>query len=340
MGNEAAIFGYSGGKDSTGLGFYLLEHGVEAQAVFADTGNELQETIDYIQYINDNFFPIITVKADFTAQIARKRVYVQTKWREEDVSETIIENALSVLQPTGIPFLDLCIWKGRFPSTTQAFCSYELKVAPTFEQIVMPLIDDGYCVTSYTGKRADESRSRENSPVWTVEQISIENTPLASDSGIIPDGEVVRSGSDYFIRTKNPALIVCNPILDWTAQDVFDIAKRHGCKPNPLYKEGARRVGCAPCINAVKDEISLLASRYPAEIERLREWERLVSLASKCGTATFFMPEKAGAGRGMNTIDEVVTWSKTSRGGNFFDMFKQVEAMEAPVCTSIYGLCE
>ena len=313
MSNEAAIFGYSGGKDSTGLGFYLLEQGVEAQAVFADTGNELQETIDYIQYINDNFFPITTVKADFSAQIARKRVYVQTKWREEGISETIIENALSVLQPTGIPYLDLCVSKGAFPARKRAYCSYELKIAPTFEQVVMPLIDDGYCVTNYTGVRADESTRRESTSAWTIEQCEADGSPV---------------------------LIVCNPILDWTAQDVFDIAKRHGCKPNPLYKLGARRVGCAPCINSAKDEISLLASRYPAEIERLREWERLVSLASKCGTATFFMPEKAGAGRGMNTIDEVVTWSKTSRGGNFFDMFKQVDAMEAPVCTSIYGLCE
>jgi predicted GNAT family N-acyltransferase len=52
---------------------------------------------------------IDVVKSDFTAQIARKRIVVETKWRKEGVDEKIIDNALSVLHPTGIPYLDLCL---------------------------------------------------------------------------------------------------------------------------------------------------------------------------------------------------------------------------------------
>jgi hypothetical protein len=34
--------------------------------------------------------------------------------------------ALAVLHPTGNPFLDLCLWKGRFPSRKAQFCTEEL----------------------------------------------------------------------------------------------------------------------------------------------------------------------------------------------------------------------
>lgn len=35
--------------------------------------------------------------------------------------------ALAVLHPTGNPFLDLCLWKGRFPSRKAQFCTEHLK---------------------------------------------------------------------------------------------------------------------------------------------------------------------------------------------------------------------
>jgi|TARA_R100000081_G_C4778531_1_gene150063 3'-phosphoadenosine 5'-phosphosulfate sulfotransferase (PAPS reductase)/FAD synthetase len=38
------------------------------------------------------------------------------------------------------------------------------------------------------------------------------------------------------------------PVIDWDTQDCFDHIKDYGWKHNPLYDEGASRVGCYPCL--------------------------------------------------------------------------------------------
>src|SRR5690554_5467136 len=97
------------------------------EVIFADVGHEHPKTYEYIE---ERLGKVRRIKSDFTEQIERKRKFVQTKWREEGVSENIIDDALEVLKPTGIPFLDLCLWKGRFPSSMARFCTQELKVRP------------------------------------------------------------------------------------------------------------------------------------------------------------------------------------------------------------------
>ena len=74
-------------------------------------------------------------------------------------------------------------------------------------------------------------------------------------------------------------------------------------------------------------------------IERLDEWEQIVSEVSKHSSATFF------ASRGDNDsalerggIWQVVQWSKTTRGGKQFDLLTQLD--ESTSCSSAYGLCE
>lgn len=94
---------------------------------------------------------------------------------------------------------------------------------------------------------------------------------------------------------------VYSPLLKWDVSDVFKMHDKHGIKPNPLYKQGMGRVGCMPCINSRKNELFEIGKRFPAEIERVAEWERLVSKASKRGSATFFTSDKRGHG-----IHEVV----------------------------------
>lgn len=303
MGEIVNVLSISGGKDSTAMWLYAKELGAEVLPVFADTGHEHATTYKYVEYLEHKLGPVMRVKADFSEQIARKREYVNTKWREEGISEEIIQDAFSVLRPTGNPFLDLCIWKGRFPSAKARFCTQYLKVIPIMEQVYMPLLESGKKIVSWQGVRAQESPARAK----------------------LPEREEQPEGYQVY-----------RPILKWTVEEVFDIHKRHGINPNPLYMQGMGRVGCMPCINCGKQELFEIARRFPEEIDRVREWERIVKLVSKRGGATFF-PTANGQGEG---IDDLVEWSKTTYGGKQYDLLKYIEFEDVPVCSSQYGLCE
>jgi len=119
---DVNVISVSGGKDSTALLLLALERKTENMiAVFADTGNENEITYDYVEYLNSNVFPITKIKADFTDKIIAKKEYVLNKWAAKGVDQIDIDRAAKALTPSGNPFLDLCLWKGRFPSTRAAF---------------------------------------------------------------------------------------------------------------------------------------------------------------------------------------------------------------------------
>lgn len=223
-----------------------------------------------------------------------------TKWVKDGVPDEVVESALAVLHPTGIPFLDLCLWKSRFPSARARFCTEELKVFPMENQVVIPALKAGREVTQWLGVRHDESKARAN----LVER-------ERADAG------------HWFYR----------PILTWTATQVFEKIRSSGIEPNPLYKQGLSRVGCMPCIFARKNELLEIAKRFPDEIARVRQWEALVGQASRRQKATFFPSE----GSEQDGIDKDVLWSKTSRGGHQLTLDA---ILEAPACSSLYGLCE
>ncbi|QWA09817.1 phosphoadenosine phosphosulfate reductase family protein [Sodalis ligni] len=317
----------SGGKDSLATWLLAREAGVDHFAAFADTGHEHPITLAYLDYLETNLGPIRRVKADFTDRIEGKRKFIAEVWPVSLVEECgftperateIIEKALFILHPTGIPFLDLCMWKGRFPSSQRRFCTTELKHEPMRLQVIEPLTSAGTEVVSWQGIRAEESKERAKLFPW-------------------------ESGFDI-----GPRLSIYRPILDWKHADVFALARRHGIDPNPLYKMGCSRVGCMPCVNARKGELAEIFSRWPEEITRVAAWERLVSACSRRQNSSFFTSTMDP----MNSErrSEVITleshgieayrdWAMTTRGGHQFDLL--AEASDHSVCNSVYaGVCE
>jgi len=317
----------SGGKDSLADWLLALESGCETVQVFADTGHEHPQTMEYLEYLESKLGPVKRVKADFSHRIEGKRKFIAEKWplslveecgmSADEAAETIAR-ALAVLQPTGNPFLDLCMWKGRFPSTKARFCTFELKHEPIKTQVVDPIIASGKKVISWQGVRAQESPARALLSEW-------------------------EEGLDI-----GPNLAVYRPILKWTHEEVFAMAKRHGIKPNPLYLQGCSRVGCMPCIHARKSELAEIFSRWPEEIARVAEWEKLVAACSRRGNSTFFPstqdPKKSERriecitveSHGIETYRD---WALTTRGGTQFDLL--ATASDHSVCNSVYaGVCE
>lgn len=311
------IVSVSGGKDSAATAILALETQPRESLrfVFADTGNEHESTPVYVQYMARHLgIQIDTVRAGFEREILNKRQYVIEKWPAKGVCEADCARAAAALVPTGNPFLDLCIWKGRFPSRKAQFCTEFLKTRPLVEY-QMDLIDSGQCeaVWSWQGVRLDESQSRRSRLQGT--------------------GACVRS-----FDVAGGGLFNHRPILRWTAADAFEAAALYDLKPNPLYRQGMTRVGCMPCINAGKDEVLEISKRFPGHIDRIEYWELLVARSSKRLAASFFPDPHRDAHLNRRGIRNVVEWSKTQRGGVLMDFIRINE--EPKACESAYGLCE
>jgi 3'-phosphoadenosine 5'-phosphosulfate sulfotransferase (PAPS reductase)/FAD synthetase len=364
------VVSVSGGKDSAATLLIALHRFGHARVVpiFCDTGNEHEQTYEYLGYLESALGVVITrLRADFSEQLIGKRMFIardvrkareykrvpktdrngQPVWKRDKLGEIVKEpvyeldadgkptevvkewrqvqrmgwdagrkvkwsnkakrRALSVMQPSGNPFLDLCMWKGRFPSRKAQFCTEELKTNMAVE-FQLALIEQGHKVVSWQGVRRDESFNRRN--VLKFEAIG---------------------GGMFCFR----------PIADWSAADVFAFCALHGLKPNPLYLQDMTRVGCMPCINVNKPELKQIALRFGEHLVRISDWEWKVSMASKRGFSTFMADAHAAKDRRVIfaelNIWERVRWANTSRGGRQFSLIPEEESK---ACSSAYGLCE
>jgi 3'-phosphoadenosine 5'-phosphosulfate sulfotransferase (PAPS reductase)/FAD synthetase len=300
----------SGGKDSTAVYLLALESGRPFRAVMADTGNEHPITLEYVSRLHERTGgpAIEVVRADFSRQLTQHRAYVLAEWPKQGIPQAIVDRAAALHEPTGIPFLDLCISKGRFPSRMAQFCTEELKSIPITTQIVGPMLKAG-AVLQWLGIRAEESRNRSRQPRFNRRE----------------------SGS-----------MLWRPIFRWKVAEVWTQHTRHGLHPNPLYAMGMGRVGCMPCVNCRKDELRSIADRFPEHIERIAEWEEVVSQANKRRSATFFPavtdPTDTDRPGTYSRIHQLVEWSRTTRGGRQYGLFFDGQAGSG--CTSDLGLCE
>ena len=297
---ELNFVSLSGGKDSTALALLSIEKEADARFIFCDTGNESPKTYAYIDYLDEKLESmtgrkILRIKADFSREITQKQ--------QKLIAAGETERA-EACTPTGIPFLDLAVLKGRFPSTMARFCTQKLKVEVVIKEF-SKYLQEGHDVKDWVGIRADESTRRAKMPEMEL---------------FLTDEQTGCEAWHY------------RPILKWTANDCFEMMKRHGVEPNPLYKEGFSRVGCFPCISCRKEELRIIAEKYPGVIDRLNDWEVKVGRASKRGgRSTFFTITSTN-----KTIYDFAEWAKTARGGKQY----QLDIDDISACKSVYGLCE
>lgn len=307
----------SGGKDSAATAILARETVPRASLrfVFADTGNEHESTPKWIAYMARHLgIEVTTLRADLTGEVLRRRDYVLQHWPSEGLSQQAIDRAVAALVPTGNPFLDLCLWKGRFPSRRAQFCTEFLKTRPLVEH-QMGYIERGEC-----------------DAVWAWQGVRIEES-MARRQRFHIGGHLVRSFDE-----RGGGIFNHRPILRWTVGDVFEAHQVVGLQPNPLYLQGMTRVGCMPCINASKDEVLEISKRFPHHVDRVEYWERCVAMASKREQASFFPDPHRDAHLKRRGIRNVVEWSKTKRGGRELDWIRITG--EPKACESAYGLCE
>jgi 3'-phosphoadenosine 5'-phosphosulfate sulfotransferase (PAPS reductase)/FAD synthetase len=200
-----------------------------------------------------------------------------------------------------LTFAGLIKIKGRPPSRKAQFCTQYLKLVPQKRWIQENFSPGG----KFEG--------------WSFERY----IGVRRDESNNRKNQSYSEWDDYFDSQLH------SPITDWTKKMCFDYVEAHGEEYNSLYRLGFSRIGCAPCINSSKDDVLLWVDRFPEMIDKVREYER-------DSGHTFFAPCIPGAV--MNTIDEVIEWAKTDRGGKQFNIFRG--NIERPSCESKYGLCE
>lgn len=316
----AHVISVSGGKDSTATYLLALERrertGRDFTAVFADVGNEHEWTYEFVRELprRTGGPDIKWVRADFTEKLAKKRAFIEKFWPSRGVPDDKVRRALELLYPTGNPFLDLALWKTRFPGAKSRFCTEELKVIPMAQQVHLPLTGAGRKIISWQGVRGDESFARSLLP--TFQRVEVLGIPS----------------------------IAYRPLLKWTREDVFAMHDKHGIPRNPLYDHGMNRVGCLPCIMAKKSEIREIATRFPEHIDRIAQWEELVAQVTKRSAATFFSTADDPTITGdvdptLHGIRAKVEWSKTSHGGRQYDMMLDAAEAFGTACSQ-YGACE
>jgi len=77
------------------------------------------------------------------------------------------------------------------------------------------------------------------------------------------------------IEERDKGLIKLNPILIWKEREVWQYLALYGVKVNPLYAEGYRSLGCAPCTKITNDDN-----------ERAGRWIGTSKCGGECGIHT------------------------------------------------------
>lgn len=291
--------GISGGKDSTALALWLrFESGVDLTKIritFCDTGNEDPLTYAFIGLLGEIIAPV----------------------------------PITVIKPPR-DYWELAEHKGRFPSTKSRFCTIELKILPTRED-VLTLLRDGVNLLMLNGVRRAEGHNgneRANAPDWDLDLgFGCWLYRPIVDWGIDQVWDIHRK---YIPLDRVIDLVATDPTMKPEIRDQLIARIQADGRPcNPLYHMGARRVGCYPCFNASKLEIRSLADHRPERIEFIAEKE--IAVGSKNhGISTFFrrnavparfrrytVTTKTGTYQ-VPTIRDVADWAQTSYGGKWY----------------------
>ena len=240
--------------------------------------------------------------------IEHQTVFCDTGWEHqittdyiEYINETILNGELITLVHKRFPkgMREMVKFYKQVPNARFRSCTGILKVQPMMQWLKTQEIE-----IVYQGIRAEESTKRAQM-----------------------DKREFNKDYDAYIE---------RPLMDWKAQDVFDIHKKHDIKPNPLYLKGAERVGCFPCIMINHREIKNTRDEFP-EI-----WENMEELEKLSGGYFFgagYIPKRYQTGENKKgqkipTIDDVKKYLETP------ESLGQLSFMPPQKCMSVYNLCE
>lgn len=273
------IVSVSGGKDSGATVLALRDAGHAVELVHFDTGWEHPATMYYVRHVLPAAFgQPITVLArlppDLTERQLQVALEIEERLWEEQVAWCLAHGHPVPTEPLPSAMVRWICKKGMFASKRRRFCTQELKVF-TARDFFSGLDEDAVNVV---GIRREEGKV--GAACGCTEKRRNPSCRLHT-----PAWEWMEYVDGYVWR----------PIVEWTMQDVVDIHQRHGLSPNPLYLQGADRVGCWPCLFARKAELRMLAEISPERVATMELLEaRIAELARERYAEQGETPESLG----------------------------------------------
>lgn len=228
-------------------------------------------------------------------------------------------------------FIGLCERMRWFPNQHRE-CTVQLKIQPMIDYVLKQ--DDDLCIIQ--GIRAAESTSRS--------KLSCSADYFAEYKK--DDGKKKRlyRKTDVLDWCRNHSAIVERPFFGASAQDIIDYILENGQQPNLLYRQGASRVGCYPCIYSRLSEIKAMRNDTQY-VQRLLDLEAKINeLKGETGRtpSSFFPKGKIPSkycrkyGNDIPAFEDIIAY--VSRDDAQLDLF---EPQEGHSCMSVYhGLCE
>ena len=161
-------------------------------------------------------------------------------------------------------FLQICEHHKMLPTQWTRFCCKELKES-----------SNEHAVTLTGVRRAESARRSKRQEVF----LQTRRRHPEFTQGSFDQFSRYQESTVECLRGKDKLTV--NPILDWTAQDVWDFIKERNLPVNPLYSKGYSRVGCLFCPMSNIKSIRREADDYP------RYYQAILRLIHRIRAAKF-----------------------------------------------------
>ena len=224
--------------------------------------------------------------------------------------------------------VDMAEKKKRFPSSQRRFCTSELKSIPFIDYV----LKQKEHLLIIQGIRALESHNRSKmKKQCRYFKYYFEPYNDKGKTHTYRKKEIIKWTEKYSDD-------ILRPVFDWTGQEVIDYIIDNGQKPNVLYKQGFKRVGCFPCIMSGHKEVYEIIKRYPERFDEIIEHEKRI------GSSFFkidFVPKWAQTGFDEKSGKKYTTGEDIRMYLERKNQTMDLWVYDNPVsCSSYYHLCE
>lgn len=222
-------------------------------------------------------------------------------------------------------FQDMCKKQKYFPSGLRRTCTSWMKVFPMVDWV----LEQDESMIIIQGIRAKESKKRST----MAQECSYFGDYFGDKEKNLYKKTKVRE----WCKTHDASVL--RPVFGWTAQDVIDYILENGQQPNELYKRGASRVGCFPCVMSRLSEVKAMMKDEDMR-KRLINLEKEVSNEKGEFVGFFgkgYIPKRFCKNeKGIPTVEEVINYvNKDDLNESLFQDEEEISCMSL-----FHGLCE